>query len=415
MTIKHLFTSFLLFTILLTSCATLEVGIETTPTTDQAAIETTVAEIVQATVQASETQPTETPSPTIEAMTTNAPTEAPQPESSSPYAGIIYRLGDQLFRVGPDGQTLSLAPGLDSKYMPGQFTPRGTISPDGQWLISWWDFEDLWLINLATGKLANLTNTTDRIEYSAQFVPNQPDTIIFLSQPKQSSEMSAGYLSTMKLDGSGYRVLDETDGCLGQPSVSPDGQTIAYDRAGHPWLYRWENGPEAFLPGDYGLQGIKDSVSIGSAAWSPTGRYLAWIAGGDLGMDGTPLTAVLVFDLENHTYRLIHPYQAIGRSGWFIAPTWSPDGYWLTFPDESAEQPGLWLAHADGSGELTVYTTSIRSVGGLTAIWSPNSQYLLVSDPNAEGGIRLTLLDLLTTQTEGSPLPAGAIPLAWVQ
>lgn len=398
--------------ILLISCNTLQIGIETTPTPDQAAIETRVAQIVAATLQASQTQPTETPFPPP--GPTPAPTQPLQPTPASPYAGLIYRLGDQLFRGDPHGSASQLVPGLDPQYLPGQFTPRAVISPDGQWMVSWWDYEDLWLINLATGKLANLTNTPDRIEYSAQFVPGQPDRILFMSQARLNLEMSAGYITTMKLDGSTYQVLDDSAGCLGLPSVSPDGQTIAYDRAGQPWLYRWTSGPQPFESLNYGLQGNKDNLQMGSAAWSPNGKYLAWIAGGDLASDGNNTTAVMVFDLEGSTHRVIHPYRAMGRDGWFNAPTWSPEGNWIAFTDESVEQPGLWLAHPDGSGEMVVVTGSVRSIGGLAAFWSPDGQRLLVSDPNAEGGIRLTLLNLLTNQIEASPLPAGAIPLAWI-
>lgn len=461
---KHAFFILIIFTLPLTACVTLEIGIEITPTLDQAAIETAVATIIQgtnttqqsaqatdfraiqytATAYATQTtaiaqsiqstdaraiQYTATAQATqataiaqsiqstdARAIQYTATAQAAQSNTSSLHSGLIFHANGHIFKVGADGQAKALIPYLDPKYyLPDPFNQNAVISPDEKLMISWWDYEDLWLINLTTGKLANMTNTPDRIEYSAQFMPDHPDTIIFMSQPKQSPEMSAGYITSMKLDGSGYRVLDESVGCLGLPSPSPDGQTIAYDRAGYPWLYHWDSGPEAFLPNDYGMNGIKSDLLMGSAAWSPMGKYLAWIASGDLISDGRNLTAVLVFDLESYTHHVIHPYQAMGRSGWYKAPSWSPDEHWLAFTDESIEQPGLWLAHSDGSDEKAIYNTNIHSIGRLETFWSPSGQYLLISDLNAEDDTRLTLLNLLTNQTEPSPLPADAIPLAWAQ
>ena len=71
--------------------------------------------------------------------------------------------------------------------------------------------------------------------------------------------------------------------------------------------------------------------------------------------------------------------------------------------------------HLDGSGELLAYSPgSVRSVLGVQVLWSPDSRLLLVIDPNAEGNIRNTFLNVLNNQVETSPLPEGALPIAWL-
>jgi len=111
---------------------------------------------------------------------------------------------------------------------------------------------------------------------------------------------------------------------------------------------------------------------------------------------------------------MLHTFQSLGHGGWYLTPVWSPDSAWLVVYDESQSQPGIWVLHPDGSGETQVFAaSSVRSVGGLQVMWSPDSKTLLVLDPNAEGGLRFQSLDILTGQAVDLPLPAGALPLAW--
>ena len=430
MFIKGKFFSLLLFVVLLVSCTTLEVGVETTPVitpVDPAAIETAIAKSVQATVQAGETAATETAIPVTEPTTANEqtpPTSEPTatlvelapPSETAGLSGLIYRLGDQLFQVGADQQPIALAPGLDPQVLPDLFTPRAAVSADGKQMLSWWDWSDLWLVDLTSGETRNLTNTPESEECCAQFWPGRPDTIIFLTRLANGDEMSFK-MAAINLDGSNYRLLDDSATLLGLPALSPDGNTIAYDPDGKPALYRFESGPEVFNPADYNLQvSPKLEYGLTNPSWSPTGKNIAWMVSGDPFGSGMPQGGAMVFDLEGKTNRLLHPYEPAGTGGGFLPSVWSPDGNWLVVFDQSLNEPGVWVMHLDGSGEMLVYAPStVRSVLGLQALWSPDSQQLLVSDPNAEGGIRLTLLNLLTSQIETASLPTGAIPVAWVK
>jgi len=412
MKIKLNISILLLITVLITSCATLEVGIETTPTNDQAAVETAVAKMAQATLQAGMNQPTVTPQ--LSGEPTVTPTEPSGIIPSSPYAGLIYRLGDQLYQVEPDEETLPIADGLDPQILPGQFSPRAAISPNGKQMISWWDWSDLWLVDLENGDARNITNTPDKEECCAQFWPSHPDILVFLTRPSDSDGLSYT-MAAVKLDGSNYQLLDASASPLGMPALSPDGSTIAYDPAGRPWLYLWDSGPEAFNPADYNLQTSPDFYGLSNPSWSPTGKYIAWMVSGDLTGTGSVHGGAVVFDLEGKTYRILHPSEPAGSEAGFLPVVWSPDGNRLAVFDSSLNHPGVWVTHLDGSGELLVYSPGTqRSALGLQALWSPDSHLLLVVDPNAEGGIRNTFFNLLDNQIEVSPLPEGAIPITWL-
>jgi Tol biopolymer transport system component len=232
-----------------------------------------------------------------------------------------------------------------------------------------------------------------------------------MSQPVADQGPSMGYLSSIQLDGSGYRVLDDTSSSIGLPALSPDGQTIAYDRGGEAWLYRWDSGLEAVNLVDYN---VSIPLKLANPAWSPKGKYLAWMVTTNPGSSDSQ-AAVALFGGESNTFRLLHTFQSLGHGGWYNTPVWSPDGTWLAVFDESQSQPGIWVTHPDGSGETLVFAaSSSRSVNGLQGLWSADSKQLMVEDPNAEGGVRVELVDIFTGQTVDLPLPTGALPLAWI-
>ena len=392
---------------LLAGCGAIGNGSAATPTVPVAVASPSAT---QAAATATASVPTEQATFTPEVIPTSTVTLSP----SSPLAGLVYRAGDSLFRFGPDGQPQPLAPGLDPQVLPGQFTPRAAISPDGTQMVSWWDFSDLWLADLRTGKLHNLTNTPGRVECCAQFWPAHPDTVVFMSQPADNQGQSISYPAMVKLDGSGYQVLDESSPSFGLPAPSPDGKLIAFDRAGEAWLYHEDRSLERFNPADYGLQDPSGSLKLASPSWSPDGKRLAWIASGAIGRNGSSVFTPVIFNLETKTHILLDPAHAAGGEGWPAAPAWSADGAWLAFQDFSSDKFGMWVASPDGTNEKRVYQpATVRGTTGLQALWSPQADQVLVIDPNAEGGTRALLIDPASGQSQPVPLPNGAFPVAW--
>ncbi len=396
----------LVLCISMAGCGRIEIGIETTPTPG-----------IPATVFSTAQPETVTPAPSQPATFTPQITSTPsltQISPSSPIAGLVYRSGDSLYRMDSHGQPQPLAPGLDPQILPGQFTPRAVISPDGTQMISWWDFSDLWLVDLHTGKVHNLTNTKDRTECCAQFWPARPDTVVFMSQPVDNQGQSISYPTMMKLDGSGYKVLDESSPSLGLPAPSPDGETIAFDRAGEAWFYHMDRGLEPLDPAAYGLQNPSGNLKLASPAWSPDGKMLAWIASGDIGPQRSSVFTPAIFNLDLKTYLLLGPFHLAGGEGWPAAPVWSDDGAWLAFNDYSSAQFGTWIVQSDGKNEKQVYQPgTLRGTSGLQALWNPLGDQLIVIDPNASGGTLATLFDTATGQSDVVQLPNGAFPVGW--
>lgn len=383
---KRIFLSILLiYSLMLSACSTLEVGIET-PVPQQGN---------QGGGQQPQPEPTTVP--------------------KNPYAGLIYRLGDSLFKIGADGQPAPLAPGLDPQILPDRFTPRATFSRDGKWMLSWWDWSDLWLVDLSTGQSRNLTNTTDQEECCAQFWPGRSDVILFLTRTAGGDPFSY-QLASIQLDGSNYKVVDPTASLIGQPAPAPDGSAIAYDSAGKPTLYLWDGGQAQSLnAAAYGVQAPAENYGLTNPAWSPSGQQIAWAVSGDITGSGQPQGGILVIDLAGQSSRLLHSYNPAGSESGFLPVAWSPNGQWMALFAHATDQPGAWLVSADGSQEILLYNPgNARAVAGLSAFWSPDSQHLLIVDPNTEGNPGLTFFNLSTSQTETLPLPAGALPLAWL-
>ena len=259
------------------------------------------------------------------------------PTPVPPPPGVVYNLDGELWRVGGDWQPALLAAEAGD-----------VLSSDGQRALRVVD-NDIWLIYLPTGQRFNLTGNSGRRHCCPRFWSTRPDTIVFGSWPlDEELGPSTGYLSSARFDLSEYRVLDEEIPSNAEAAPGPDGQTIAYDRAGTAWLHDSDNGPRTLDPAAYGLSNI---ARIGGPAWSPDGRRLAWtVAINDPGWR----IAVVVFDLHAGIANLFHPYENMGRGGWFPPPAWSPDGRWLAFVTEDVDPAlrGVWVVEVDSEQEF---------------------------------------------------------------
>jgi uncharacterized protein YraI len=336
--------------------------------------------------------------------------------SQSSLAGLVY--GDvnepQRWIVNTEGDT-SLLVDLESVQL-----VRGPISPDGQYLLRGGLRGDpnLYLVDLQTGESNRLTNTPDRFNFNPQWWPESPETIIFLSRSFDNSTQPGGpgpaNLTMVKMDGSDYRILDEKhQSHTAMPSLSTDGRTIAYDHGGPtasedglltPWIYQLEGGLTPFDFAAYDLQQFPD-LSFGSPAWSPDGRYLAWVVGGDLSGSGQWEVGIANFDLDTKTGQILNPYSpASCLYVWcFSAPVWSPDGMWLAwdgFPKDFP--PGFWVMRPDGTD--ATYITD-----GGAPIWSPDGS--LVAFNKLTG---ITVMEVGSWQPQSSGIPTGNMVIDWL-
>lgn len=345
--------------------------------------------------------PTPTPyeTPTGGLVPTPTPPEPPiapvTPTPVPPFPGMIYQDDVGLWRVDGDWQPELLIE-----------LPLGAVlSPDGRQAL-YLSGDDIWLVELDSGEERNLTAGSGRGHCCPQWWPERPGTIVFGSWPLDSDlGPTTGFLSAVQADGSGYMVLDEEVQSNALPAPSPDGQSIAYDRAGSSWIYRWDVGSEPLDPVDYGLTTV---VRIGGPAWSPDGRQLAWTVAIQ---DPDWQIALAIFDLENQSAWLHHPYYNVGRGGWFPPPVWSPDGRWLAFVTEDSDPAmrGIWVVDVEEGGEIYLGL-------GNKPFWSPDNRWLVYHD-FAESGREPSahLIEVGSWYMIQMYLPPGAMVVDWVE
>src|SRR5262249_24431295 len=96
-----------------------------------------------------------------------------------------------------------------------------------------------------------------------------------------------------------------------------------------------------------GIAGDPDQASVGNVRWSPTGGRIAFLR---WGQDAETDDALSVIDLRTDRERVI------SRAGSMDDVAWSPDGRWLAYLAENPARPSgvpfsIWLVRADGSAK----------------------------------------------------------------
>lgn len=290
------------------------------------------------------------------ATATPAHTASAEPPTTlaEPPPGLLLALensagGWGLWRVEEGGELRQLVEEIAAPT----YRPDFHVGPDGRQVLYAYQ-GDIWRLDVASGETENVTQTEERLESAPRWLPGDAERFVAGSFATGSAGPSAGYLTLIGFDGS-YELLDE-EGVMGAPPApSPDGRTIAYSRNGQPFLYQLEGPERGRQPFALALFGLDWVEGAGEASWSPDGNRLAWT------LLGTPEEShealLVVFDLAENDYQVIHRYTPAGIGGMPPAPLWGPDGDWLvatplTFEPESG---GLWLAESEG--ELRRLTT----------------------------------------------------------
>lgn len=416
---RKMFVYLLILTVSIAACDMVGNGTEPEteiPTLAQPVETPVVEETPTATAEAATSEPaTETPEATATAEAT-ATTEATATPEETPTAaaegtpetelwpGIVYQDEAGLWQVDEAGEPQMLVS-----------QPEAQLSPDGDEALYIED-DNVWIVDVASGETRNVTEGSERLHSQAQWWPENPDILLLTSRSPDTVGPTAGELTLVNRDGSEYQVVNEEADSNGLPAPASDGETIAYDEAGSAWLYHVDEGREPFDVAEYDLPEGVSVPRIASPAWSPDMTRIAWVMaveGGEYGTNGGWEIVLGIFDLEAGTAQLIHPFEPVGRGGWFPNPVWSPDGEWISYTVETMDEAerGRWVIASDGSGEQTMLNVDAMS----TAVWSPegpaawhNGAYLLV-----DGQQSTDLFESGTWEQVEMPLPADARIVDW--
>jgi Tol biopolymer transport system component len=124
------------------------------------------------------------------------------------------------------------------------------------------------------------------------------------------------------------------------PTVSPNGQMVAYAKWPGIWL--------ADATGTHAR--VLLTTDATGLAWSPDGTQLAF----------STYTEVDVTDLHGVAHRVFGP----ASNPQVFA--WSPDAQWLAYTSADGPTPGIWIVHPDGTGNRFFVPYALRLA------WSPD-------------------------------------------
>ena len=237
------------------------------------------------------------------------------------------------------------------------------ISPDGKWLAfasNRLENAELYLMDLTTRSLRQLTHTDELDEYMPAFSPDGK-SIAFVTErtrggvmlpPVQASgsDPSTATIYLMDIDGRNQRPLIDVEGAQRAPVFSPDGQKIAFESkaptqetASTPGSTENNDTLEIYVihaDGTNKMQLTHNDVDDGHPTWAPNGKQIAFTGMVDdiyqiFSVNASGGTAQqLTFEGASHYH-----------------PTFSPDGKRIIYVSNAHNHYTLWMMNADGTNK----------------------------------------------------------------
>jgi Tol biopolymer transport system component len=218
--------------------------------------------------------PTETPT----ATEPPTPTQKPAPKPTREPSGVLLFAStevseDDLFTMDRRGNNRERLTSIGR-------IGGATYSPDGR-QIAFHRIEsrkpryqsDIYVMDADGSALRNLTQTTDRVEFTPDWSPDG-NKIVFQSRPP-ANEYSNLYI--MNVDGTGQKLLTDVNDSNQSPSWSPNGKKIAFVSYLEGRGNRWSDKADIFTinidgSGLVNLTGRGELLS--TPIWSPNGQSL---------------------------------------------------------------------------------------------------------------------------------------------
>ena len=238
------------------------------------------------------------------------------------------------------------------------------ISPDGKWLAftsNRLQNAELYLMDLTTRSLQQLTHTDELDEYMPAFSPDG-QSIAFVSERTRGGMMLPSVQASgsdprratiylMDIDGRNQRPLIDIEGAQRAPVFSPDGQKIAFESKAPTQGTESEPGStenndtlEIYVihtDGTNKKQLTDNDVDDGHPTWAPNGKQIAFTGMVD------DIYQLFSVNAEGGTVEQL----TYGTTGSHYHPTFSPDGKRIIYVSNAHNHYTLWMMNADGTNK----------------------------------------------------------------
>ena len=235
------------------------------------------------------------------------------------------------------------------------------ISPDGQWLAftsNRLQNAELYLMDLATRSLQQLTHTDELDEYMPAFSPDGK-SIAFVSERTRGgmmlpsvqasgSDPRTATIYLMDIDGRNQRPLIDIEGAQRAPVFSPDGQKIAFESKAP--MQETESEPGStennatleiyaiHIDGRNKKRLTHNDVDDGHPTWAPNGKQIAFTGMVD------DIYHIFSVNADGGTVQRL----TYGNIGSHYHPTFSPDGKRIIYVSNAHNHYTLWTMDTDG-------------------------------------------------------------------
>jgi Tol biopolymer transport system component len=226
------------------------------------------------------------------------------------------------------------------------------LSPDGTQLALTLQQADYDLYELSPDRPATLALATSRSEMDPALRPDR-DEIAFATDRTGRAEI---WLRSQKGDSEERPLVTPSDFStptylLSAPAFSPDGKTLAYNRAGPEGMQIWVSG----IPGGRPIQLWRENGAQDWPSWSPDA---AWVAYGQ-GVDSP-------WDIKKKRAGAQTPAETIAADMEGFSPLqWSPAGDWIVYNSIN----GLALVSPDGK-----QTRLLHEQSWMAFAWAADAQ-----------------------------------------